>query len=66
MAGYSTVFQDHHSVEQQTLKNSQILSYLLVPVSFMLTLAWVHRLCDELRISAALPRCKIMSSRIAY
>ena len=28
MAGYSTVFQDHHSIEQQTLKNSQILSYL--------------------------------------
>lgn len=39
MAGYSTIFQDHHSIEQQTLKNSQILSCLLVPVSFMLTLA---------------------------
>lgn len=28
MAGYRTEFQDHHGIEQRTLKNSQILSWL--------------------------------------
>ncbi len=28
MAGYRTEFQDHHGIEQRTLKNSQVLSWL--------------------------------------
>ncbi|MFA4436700.1 hypothetical protein P2B10_21205 [Xanthomonas perforans] len=28
MANYRTLFQDHHNIEQQTLKNSELLAKL--------------------------------------